>query len=629
MGQIWLHIGSPKTGTTSLQGFLSANQETLRTDCGVNFMSAGRSHIAHNQLATSARMGQTGPLFDKIAAEADALPNHAHIISSELLFNPFTTRRLTKVIPDAMKGRTKVICYIRRQDHYLEALYKQFLKNGRIPPDRQAFLEDAPRVLRYFDVLNAYGRAFGRENIIVRPFSQDRLEGGDVVLDFANLVGLELQSGMTMNKVFANKTFSAEMSEALALMGKNTDFNVREMIRELTSLNMPHTIKSRDVFTKSERRGLMERLAEENRKLIRRYMPDDAAFFNFDDLASDDQEDRAALEDRLRDREAATRAMLTAMGNLQRRRQQEAELAPEAKTHTSTDNDLEDRDAPPSWFREIYPAGPRDGWFRKFGDHSCSFVDRGKKQLVVSFDNLSQAGNEAYAREPWAQKFCEDRGFSHLGVYAQTPSWFRQDALIKELERIRDDGFFKQFDEVAFVGTSMGGFAALTFSALSPGARVVAFSPQSTLDKALVPWESRFAKGRAADWSLPYSDSATSTQSAKQVFVVYDPFHASDKGHIDRLTGDNIVRLKGFGLGHKSALALNRMEALKPVMEGGIAGTLEPETFYQMIRARKDVYLYRHTMEGYLAAKGEDTRRNRFAAAFIRRRRKLQASTAT
>jgi hypothetical protein len=68
------------------------------------------------------------------------------------------------------------------------------------------------------------------------------------------------------------------------------------------------------------------------------------------------------------------------------------------------------------------------------------------------------------------------------------------------------------------------------------------------------------------------------------------------------------------------------MDALKPVMEGGIAGSLDPAAFYQMIRARKDVYLYRHTMEGYLAAKGEEARRTRFAAAFKRRRRKLQAS---
>ena len=629
MGQIWLHIGSPKTGTTSLQGFLNANQEMLRAECGVNFMTSGRSHIAHNQLATSARMGQTGPLFDKIAAEADAMPDHTHIISSELLFNPFTTRRLTRAVPDMMKGRTKVICYLRRQDHYVEALYKQFLKNGRIPPDREAFLKDCLRIVRYLDGLNAYARAFGAENVCVRPFSTSRLTGGDVVMDFAKVVGLKMQPGMIMNKEFSNRTFSAEMSEALALMGSHTDFNVREVIRELTSLNLPNTIKSRDVFTKAQRRSLMEQMVDENRKIVRRYLPKDATFFDFDDLASDEEQDQLALKDRLRDREAATKALLVAMGNLQRRRQQEAELASEAEAASASRNDLEDRDEPPSWFREIYPAGARDGWYRKFGDHSCSFVDRGRAQLVVSFDNLSQAGNEAYSREPWAQKFCEDRGFSHLGVYAQTPNWFRSKALIDALETMRDDGFFKQFDEVAFVGTSMGGFAALTFSALSPGARVVAFSPQTTLDKALVPWEERFANGRAADWSLAFSDAAKETRRAKQVFVIYDPFHASDKAHIDRLKGKNIIRLKGFGLGHKSALALNRMEALKAVMEGGIAGNLEPSSFYKMLRARKDIYLYRHTMEGYLAAKGEDARRNRFAAAFKQRRRELLASQAS
>ncbi len=621
MGQIWLHIGTPKTGSTSLQGFLSQNEEQLRRDAGINYMTAGRKHIAHNPLAAAARRGGIEPILDAIVAEADAQPELTHVISSEMLFNFYTTRKLIGTIPDALRGRTKVLCYVRRQDIYLEALYKQLLKNSRIQPDRQAFLEDSDRHLRYFDVLSTYAEVCGAENIIARPFSTKTLLEGDVVLDFAKQIGLTMQDDFVANDGFANKTFSAEMSEMLATMGEVTDFNVREVIRELSAIDHPGTIRSRDVFTIAQRRALMAKLAPDNAKLVETFMPGHGAFFDASDL--EDNADAAKDEEaqRQRDRHAATQAIMIALRNIDQRKSEEA------ATPASQD-EPQKADGPPSWYREIYPAGPNDGWFRKFGDYSCSFVERGRTQLVVSFDNLSQAGSSVFEREPWAQKFCADRGFSHLGVYAQASTWFRSAALIDQMDRLRDEGFFDGFEQVSFVGTSMGGFGALAFCGHAPGSTVLAFSPQTTLDNAKVPWEGRFAKGRAADWSLPYSDAADTIAETSRAYVIYDPYHGGDRAHVERLSAPNLVPLKGIGLGHKSALVLNRMDVLKPIMEAGIAGTLTPAAYYKLIRSRKDIYLYRLAMEDHLRARDQEDRRQRFGAAFRKRRRQVLSGAA-
>ena len=624
MGKIWFHIGSPKTGTTSLQTFLKENSDELREQGNYNYVNAGRAHIAHNKLASAARMGEASRVFDNIGREADALPDATHIVSSELLFNSYTARKLSQTVPDHIKDRGKVICYVRRQDSYLEAMYKQLLKNSRIKPDRQAFLGDAKRLVRYLDTLNTYSAIFGQENVIVRPYSRDRLKNGDIVHDFAEQTGLNLFKGLRMQTDFSNKTFSAEMSELLALMGEKTDYNTREIIRELIAINHPGTIKSRDVFTKAERRELMDTMQRENRRIVRRFMPQSRDFFATEDLHGEEEVNvNENLQMQVEDRTAAMEAMVTAIGNLQRRRAEERELAdavPEP-TEVIPANDIEEETAPPSWYREIYPGGAHSGWFHSFGTHSCSFVDRTSDQLVVSFDNLSQAGNDAYAREPWAQKFCADRGYSHVGVYAQTPSWYRDAELIAYLEHLRDTGFFKQFKRVAFVGTSMGAFAALTFSDLAPGATVLAFSPQTTLIESESPFETRFAKGRANDWSLPYSDAAQHTSKASAIYLVYDVFHKMDTSHIKRLPQDNLIHLKAFGMGHKTALTLSRMDLLKQVMEDGITGTLKPSEFYQAIRKRKDVYLYRQAMETYLQERGQANRATRFGNAFKRRRR--------
>ncbi len=293
------------------------------------------------------------------------------------------------------------------------------------------------------------------------------------------------------------------------------------------------------------------------------------------------------------------------------------------------DDTSPDAAALPSWYHEIFPAGPCKGFLHNLGMHSVLFVDRGSPQLVVTFDNLAEAGGRHLDREPWAGKFCRDKGWSHLSVFAQGPTWFRDQHLITFMEGLRDQGLFARFDRVAWAGTSMGGFGALAFSDLAPGSTVVAFSPQTTLSEDLTPWENRFQKGRVQDWTLPRSDAAQHLDHGGATFVIYDPMLAEDRQHIERLPQKGLMLLKGIGLGHKSALLLRRMEQLKPVMEGAIEGTLTQAAFREMIEGRKSLYLYRKNIEAYLDAKGQAERSNRFRAAFRRRRRAEAAAAPT
>jgi len=282
----------------------------------------------------------------------------------------------------------------------------------------------------------------------------------------------------------------------------------------------------------------------------------------------------------------------------------------------------------PPWYAEIFPAGPATGWFHKWENHAASFVDRGKHQLVVSFDNLSDAGNPYPDVAPWADKFVRENGWSHLGIYARGPSWYRDADLIAHLEKLRDDGFFAQFERVTLTGTSMGGYAALAFAGLAPGATVLALSPQTTLDTSIVPWETRFRKGMRQDWTLPYSDAAHTLDTVGRAYVLYDPFMKPDMAHVMRLPQENLVHLRGFGFGHKSAVLLRRIDYLKPVMHGAVTGTLDISAFYKAARARRDLYIYRLSIEAYLMERDQEARMLRFRRAFRLRRQAAAAGTA-
>ncbi|NQW13020.1 MAG: hypothetical protein HQ479_02025 [Rhodobacter sp.] len=133
------------------------------------------------------------------------------------------------------------------------------------------------------------------------------------------------------------------------------------------------------------------------------------------------------------------------------------------------------------------------------------------------------------------------------------------------LEGLRNSGFFKQFRHVVFTGTSMGGYAACAFCSLSPGSTVLAYSPQSTLAKDLVPWEKRFNRGRQQDWSGRYRDCTELTSEASKVYLCYDPYMAGDKAHADRYSGQNIVHLHSNYVGHKTVVFFRRAGILKNI----------------------------------------------------------------
>ncbi len=255
-------------------------------------------------------------------------------------------------------------------------------------------------------------------------------------------------------------------------------------------------------------------------------------------------------------------------------------------------------DPAPPWFVELYPGGDGAGFLQKLERHSVLFHQRSASQLVVSFDNIANANDLSFAREPWGWKFFRDEGWSHMGVFARTKAWYRDPEIISYFQNRAAEGFFDRYDQVVFAGASMGGFGALTFSELVPGATVIAFNPQTTLDERLVPWETRYRFGRVQDWDLPMGDAAKTVGQAGKAYVFYDPFFDLDRRQVTRLQGDNVVLLKTWFSNHFAAPMLRKLDILKPVMQKTMTGSLEAVEFYQMMRARRGLPMVMRGIEG-------------------------------
>ncbi|MEZ5754781.1 MAG: hypothetical protein R3D90_08470 [Paracoccaceae bacterium] len=135
----------------------------------------------------------------------------------------------------------------------------------------------------------------------------------------------------------------------------------------------------------------------------------------------------------------------------------------------------------------LYRGGLVDAWFE---------AQPGSDVLAVTFDNLSSIG-EYDPPQPWLRWRMEKAGISLLGIMATRKDWYRNPDTPALIAALREAGLFARFRRVVFVGASMGGFAALAYAPMVPGAAVLAFSPQTTLARGIVPSNAATAMPRA------------------------------------------------------------------------------------------------------------------------------------
>jgi hypothetical protein len=247
----------------------------------------------------------------------------------------------------------------------------------------------------------------------------------------------------------------------------------------------------------------------------------------------------------------------------------------------------------------------KDGWYRPgTNGHSFLYVPRDPDTLVVTFDNLDIAMTKREDRRPWGFSFIEDQGWSMLGVLAGGWTWYREPWVYDQFDDLRKSGFFKQFKRVVFYGASMGGYAACAFSPAAPGCDVVAISPQSTVDKSVVPWETRYKVVWDRDFTGKYGDASIVSQAANRVSILYDPYESLDAQHAARFTGKNVQHLRAPLLGHRLGSSLNQMGVLSPIILGALNGTLSSDEYYQLLRSRRSFPRYQRELFNRAVEKG-------------------------
>lgn len=294
-----LHIGLPKTGTTSIQRALEALRGALRRQgiCYPESRGGAVPALLHRVGMTHGagpRPDSGGPadrFWNELTTEFRALgPAIGTVVlsgeqCSYLLRSPEQIARLhAKLAP--WFATMQVVIYLRRQDMHAASMYAQALRRAILRPPSLEFLEqELSGLYDYANLLRSWQSVFGEGSIIPRIFEPDALLNGDSVADFLGLCGAG--PGLAGKRAMANPSMNAEGQKLLLALGKYMTEAGRPPANGAAWRHLAAAITRRYPGRgwqpgRAEAEAMLARYAVSNEAVRRTWFPNRAALFNAD-----------------------------------------------------------------------------------------------------------------------------------------------------------------------------------------------------------------------------------------------------------------------------------------------------------------------------------------------------------
>lgn len=273
-----------------------------------------------------------------------------------------------------------------------------------------------------------------------------------------------------------------------------------------------------------------------------------------------------------------------------------------------------------AWCDRLDDLAGEDGYCDPLGpDHAALFVEK-KPVLLVTFESRDRLLAGSRLGQPMAWAMTEALGWSHMALFCNDETWFRDPYVYAYFDRLIDDGFFDEFDQVLFYGAGACGYAACAYSVAVPGARVLALQPQATLDPRRAGWDTRFRTARRLDFTSRYGYAPEMLEAADHAWIAYNPDDTEDAMHASLFTRDNttLMPLRFFGPDLQNAFL--RMNILYRMLARMSVGRLDRQAVTKLLRARHEDGGYLTNLMVHLERRGEFQRMKTMCEAALKDR---------
>jgi len=184
-----VHIGYPKTGTTSIQSFLSTNAEALLRG-GHVLRDLSHANLAY-ELVGDERFdparGSWADLVEMIRRD----PGAHYIVSAELLHRVDADK--CAALARLLSGvDTRVVAYLRHQAELIQGLYLQAVRARQKPLPFDDYYRYQIQEEGWYAYYNNLVKWQDVGALSVRVFEKGALLGDDVVTDFLDTIGVAI-----------------------------------------------------------------------------------------------------------------------------------------------------------------------------------------------------------------------------------------------------------------------------------------------------------------------------------------------------------------------------------------------------------------------------------------------------
>jgi len=306
--RVILHIGTEKTGTSSIQNYLYKNRRQLG-GAGYHVLQSGGKYNSRALPAAcitnkpddylraigvntvEERQAHRESVIEGIARELSELPAGIHtvLISSEHFHSRIRSEEELGNVRGLLSrffDQFKIICYLREQVSTCASWYSTSLKNRGTQSLCEFMERCTPRNLyfNYHEMLAGWERSFGLEALDVGLFSRDHLLNGDLLDDFTQRVDPGLVGSLKKQVKVEN--------ESLTPMGQGLARAINLTFPDDTS--NPEVARTRDKFKEfiiaefngagqfpppEACRKLYESFVEGNEKVRQKFFPEVATLF--------------------------------------------------------------------------------------------------------------------------------------------------------------------------------------------------------------------------------------------------------------------------------------------------------------------------------------------------------------
>lgn len=319
-----LHIGSHKTGTTSLQRFLHDSQAELRRSSILypDALRPPKESYGHHELPRLAdlRPDLRGDRFATMLAdfeqEFERSACETALLSSETLFPVHHKAQIAEAL---RADRVEIYVSLRPQHDIASAMYYTHLRGKQLPKSPPEYLPEMARYFDYAAILNDWRTCYPNATFHVRRFEKGQPARSDAIGDFIDQLKLPLKPPVPDQYRNHPSLPAKGILFVRALARRNLEREEFLRIVQFLHSHIDLLGAEKSVYSPDERRSIHEAAGAINRR-IRREFGDgrDEDFFDEPELG-EEQAWRAELGDLEAVEQEVFVGLLSRMALLQKR----------------------------------------------------------------------------------------------------------------------------------------------------------------------------------------------------------------------------------------------------------------------------------------------------------------------